>query len=76
MEEAQRFEIPTRCQLLIAVRDRSGKVRFRETPEIIREVCNLGRRMFLVRFDDGETTFLFPNEVATTGTTSRERFCR
>jgi hypothetical protein len=44
--------------------------------EIIREVYNLGRRMFLVRFNDGETTFLFPNEVATTGTNPREHSCR
>ena len=31
--------------------------------EIVREVDNLGRRMLLVRFDDGAITFLFPHEV-------------
>jgi len=38
-------------------------VRFRENPEVLRVVDNLGRRMLLVRFDDGATTFLFPHEV-------------
>jgi len=38
-------------------------MRFNEKPEIVREVNNLNRRMFLVRFDDGRTTFLFPDEV-------------
>ena len=38
-------------------------MRFNERPEIVREVDNLNRRMFLVRFDDGSTTFLFPDEV-------------
>jgi hypothetical protein len=45
------------------VRDHSGKIRFAESAEIVREVNNLGRRMLLVRFDDGATTFLFPDEV-------------
>jgi len=53
-----------RCQLALPIRDPSGRVRFRETPEIVREVDNnVGRRMLLVRFDDGATTFLFPHEV-------------
>ena len=38
-------------------------MRFRENPEVVREFDNLGRRMLLVRFDDGATTFLFPHEV-------------
>jgi hypothetical protein len=38
-------------------------MRFNEKPEIVREVNNLNRRMFLVRFADGGTTFLFPDEV-------------
>jgi hypothetical protein len=29
----------------------------------LRSVDNLGRRMLLVQFDDGATTFLFPDEV-------------
>ncbi|HVN90996.1 MAG TPA: hypothetical protein VMT61_14375 [Candidatus Binataceae bacterium] len=51
------------CQLLRPVRDQQGRTRFNEKPEIVREVDNLNRRMFLVRFDDGATTFLFPDEV-------------
>ncbi len=56
-------ELQKRCQLVLPIRDRSGRVRFRESPEVVREVDNLGRRMLLVRFDDGATTFLFPHEV-------------
>jgi hypothetical protein len=52
-----------RCRLVKPVRDHSGKIRFAESAEIVREVNNLGRRMLLVRFDDGATTFLFPDEV-------------
>ncbi|HUO06224.1 MAG TPA: hypothetical protein VMU16_13585 [Candidatus Binataceae bacterium] len=51
------------CRLLKPVRDHEGRMRFTEHPRIIREVMNLGRRMFLVQFDDGATTFLFPHEV-------------
>jgi hypothetical protein len=29
----------------------------------LREIENLNRHMFLVQFDDGATTFLFPHEV-------------
>ena len=36
---------------------------FGEAPEILRKIENLGRRMFLVRFHDGGTTFLFPDET-------------
>jgi hypothetical protein len=63
MEGADKLEVRTRCQLALPVRDWSGRVRFRETPEIIRQIDNLGRRMFLARFDDGTTTILFPHEV-------------
>ncbi len=52
-----------KCQLALPVRDRTGRVRFRDKPEVIREFDNLGRRMLLVRFEDGGTTFLFPHEV-------------
>lgn len=52
-----------RCQLTLPIRDRSGTVHFKENPEILREVDNLGRRMLLVRFDDGSTTFIFPYEA-------------
>ena len=49
-----------RCQLALPIRDRSGRVRFRENRDVLREINNLGRRMLLVHFDDGATTFLFP----------------
>ena len=55
--------IGRQCHLLKPVRDQEGRMRFNERPEIVREVDNLNRRMFLVRFDDGSTTFLFPDEV-------------
>jgi hypothetical protein len=55
--------IGRQCTLLKPVRDRQGHMRFNEKPKILREVNNLNRRMFLVQFDDGSTTFLFPDEV-------------
>jgi hypothetical protein len=55
--------IGRQCQLLRPVRDQEGRTRFNEKPEILREVNNLNRRMFLVRFADGSTTFLFPDEI-------------
>lgn len=51
------------CRLLKPVRDHEGLSRFSEKPRILRSVDNLGRRMFLVQFEDGATTFLFPDEV-------------
>jgi len=51
------------CLLLKPVRDKQGQTRFAEQPVVLREVNNLGRRMFLVQFADGSTTFLFPDEV-------------
>jgi hypothetical protein len=51
------------CRLLKPVRDREGRTRFGEHPRILREVTNLGRRMYLVEFTDHATTFLFPDEV-------------
>jgi hypothetical protein len=51
------------CRLLRPVRDHEGRNRFSEKPRILREVINLGRHMYLVQFDDGATTFLFPDEV-------------
>ncbi len=63
MEGQSNREVHRRCNLVRPIRDRSGKLRFRETPEIVREMDNLGRRMLLVRFEDGSTSFLFPHEV-------------
>ena len=51
------------CLLLKPVRDRDGQTRFTEKPIILREVNNLNRKMFLVQFADGSTTFLFPDEI-------------
>lgn len=51
------------CILKRPVRDRDGVSNFNERLRVLREVINLDRRMFLVEFDDGSTTFLFPNEV-------------
>ncbi len=52
------------CRLLKPVRDREGRNHFDERPRIIRDFYNLDRRMFMVRFDDGTTTLVFPDEVA------------
>jgi hypothetical protein len=52
-----------RCRLLKPVRDHEGLSRYSEKPRILRSVDNLERRMLLVQFDDGATTFLFPDEV-------------
>ena len=52
------------CILKRPVRDRDGVSHFNEKPKVLREVMNLDRRMFLVQFGDGSTTFLFPDEVA------------
>ncbi|GEM_PF-1974611 len=51
------------CRLLEQVRDHEGHIRFAEAVEIVKEIDNLGRHMFLVRFKDGGTTFVFPHEV-------------
>lgn len=51
------------CHLNRPVRDRQGTTRFNEQPVVLREVNNLDRRMYLVQFDDGSTTFLFPDEI-------------
>jgi hypothetical protein len=51
------------CRLLEQVRDHEGHIRYAEAVEIVKEIDNLGRHMYLVRFDDGSTTFVFPHEV-------------
>jgi len=56
-----------RCILRRPVRERDGRLRFGEAPTILREIDNLGRHMYLVSFDDGSTSFLFPDEVAVSG---------
>ena len=52
------------CRLLRPVRDREGHSHFTEQPLILKEIKNLDRHMFLVKFDDGATTFVFPHEMA------------
>lgn len=51
------------CQLLRPVRDHAGRTRFHETAHILDEIDNLGRHLLLAEFEDGATTFLFPDEV-------------
>ena len=51
------------CLLKRPVRDRDGVNHFNEKPKVVRELINLDRRMFLVQFSDGATTFLFPDEI-------------
>jgi len=63
MESINTEVVGRHCRLIGLVRDHQGRSRFKEQPRIIREVNNLDRRMFLVQFDDGSTTFLFPDEV-------------
>jgi predicted thioredoxin/glutaredoxin len=53
----------TACRLLRPIRDREGRLRYEEHPRILRRITNLEREMFLVRFDDGATTFVFPDEI-------------
>jgi hypothetical protein len=57
-------QIEKHCRLVKPVTDRNGRVHFGEDPAILREVINLDRQMFLIRFDDGATTFVFPHELA------------
>jgi len=51
------------CRLNAPVRDHDGRIHFQEHPRVLRKVSNLDRQMFLVQFEDGATTFLFPDEV-------------
>ena len=52
------------CRLLRPVRDREGHSHFTEQPLILKEINTLDRHMYLVKFDDGATTFVFPHEMA------------
>jgi hypothetical protein len=63
MEMQTEHTLGRRCRLLKPVRDHEGRSRFNEEPRIVREIQNLDRRMYLVQFNDGATTFLFPDEV-------------
>jgi len=61
------------CRLLEPVRDHEGHIRFAESVEIVKEVDNLDRHMYLVRFEDGATTFVFPHEVEIVAAPSMQR---
>ncbi len=52
------------CRLLRPIRDHEGRTRFEEVPHILKYMRNLEREMFLVRFADGATVFVFPDEIA------------
>lgn len=52
------------CRLLRPIRDHEGRTRFEEVPKIVKHLNNLDREMFLVRFADGATVFVFPDEIA------------
>jgi len=52
------------CRLLKPVRDREGHTHFSEQPLIVQVIKNLDRCMYLVKFDSGTTTFVFPHEMA------------
>ena len=62
--EAVADVVGRQCLLKRPIRDREGVSHFNEKPVVLREVINLDRRMFLVQFPDGSTTFLFPDEVS------------
>ena len=62
-EDRQDGVVGRYCRLLKPVRDREGHSRFIERPRILREVRNLDRVMYLVQFEDGTTTFVFPHEI-------------
>jgi len=51
------------CKLLEPVRDHEGHIRCAGSVEIVKEIDNLDRHMYLIRFEDGATTFVFPHEV-------------
>jgi CheY-like chemotaxis protein len=49
------------------IHDRNDTGRFRESSEVLGEVNTPGRRTFLVRLDDGATSFLLQHEVIMPG---------
>ncbi len=65
--ESLQTQTDNHCTLLRPIRDREGRTHFREQPRIVRELDNLDRHMFLVEFEDGATTFVFPHEISMCG---------
>lgn len=51
------------CHLRWPIRDLAGHDHFHEDPVILREVDNLERQMYLVRFNDGDETFVFLDDI-------------
>lgn len=51
-----------KVRLKIPIRAGEGKSYFKEIATIIRVTENLGRIMWLIRFSDDVTTFIFPDE--------------
>ncbi len=64
METCRTEGIRRRCRLLVPVRDRLGRTHYDERPMVLHEIFNLGRHMYLVRFEDGTTIYLFENEIS------------
>lgn len=63
MDEYKEY-VGRKVKLLRPVRDHDGKSRFKEeNPTVLRIMNNLDRVMFLIQFQDGVTTFMFPSEV-------------
>lgn len=55
------------CTLIHPIRTHEGIIKSKDhTATIIRAVENLGRLMYLVKFEDKSTTFLFPDEIEIT----------
>lgn len=46
------------------IRDHEGRNRYNEEkPVIVRSMNNLDRQMYLIKFSDGATTFVFPTDI-------------
>ncbi len=63
--ENRQAQTDSHCTLLRPIRDHEGRTHFGERPRIVRELDNLDRHMFLVEFEGGATTFVFPHEIST-----------
>jgi hypothetical protein len=62
MDDITQNYIGKQCHLLKPTRLANGMSKFKDIATILRVVRNLEREMFLVRFTDDTTTFLFPEE--------------
>lgn len=66
LPSASNTESPSRAGFLArTIRDHSGRTRLKgEAFTLVRTVRNIDREMYLVRFAEGEATWLFPDEVS------------